>query len=333
MIEPRPPKVSVCVPAYKAEAFLSETIESVLSQTFRDWELIVLDNASPDRTGAIARSYDDPRIRVERNAATLSLADNWNAVASMARGEYLKLLCADDPLAPSALAREVEALDRHPKAVMTAVRRDFISASGRCILRNRGLRNLIGLKPAAEVVGKVVRSGVNPIGWPSALLIRRADFEAVGGFDRRWLHPIDLELWLRMLTRGDLYGIDESLVAFRVSSGSVTAQVKGSGQQHRAMLRDFASRSSWPIDRLSLWLGLGRSVLAQVSVWLMFHAVNSRYRLLNELPRLVLEGRRTETDWMGSHRRGDGSDWSAADDLAGTWIDDRPSDPISDRWA
>ncbi|MEL6981136.1 MAG: glycosyltransferase family A protein, partial [Actinomycetota bacterium] len=114
------PRVSVCVPAYRAERFLAATIESVLDQTYADWELIVLDNASPDRTGEIARSYDDPRIRVLSNRDTLPLADNWNAVAAQATAPYLKLLCADDLIGPDCLASEVAVLDREPDVVMVA---------------------------------------------------------------------------------------------------------------------------------------------------------------------------------------------------------------------
>ena len=279
------------MPAYRAERFLATTIQSVLAQTFTDWELIVLDNASPDRTGEIARSFDDPRIRVECNRSTLDLVDNWNTVAAMARGTYLKVLCADDLIGPECLEREVEILDRHPDVAIVAVRRNIIGAPGDTILRGRGLEGLVGRQEPAEVARRVVRSGVNPIGWPSALLIRRTDFEAVGGFDRRWLHPVDLDLWLRLLSRGALYGIDESLASFRISDGSVTAQLDDTGAQHRAAIGAFVERSPWPLTRADVvWCQL-RSRLEQVRLRLLFVAANSRSPVVRQLPALVLERR------------------------------------------
>ena len=71
------PAVSVCIPVYCGEQFLAETIRSVLAQTYRDFELFILDNASPDDTGRIARSFQDGRIRVETNSTVLPQPQNW----------------------------------------------------------------------------------------------------------------------------------------------------------------------------------------------------------------------------------------------------------------
>ncbi len=286
---PEGPRVSVCVPAYRAERFLADTIESVLAQSFEDWEMVVLDNASPDRTGEIARSYDDPRIRVERNPETIPLAENWRAVVDRARAPYLKVLCADDVIGPDCLAREVEVLDRRPEVAIVSSRRDFITASGDVVLRNRGLDDLLGFQPPARVVDLVVRSGINPIGWPSSVLIRLDDYEAVGGFDSRWLHPIDLHLWLRLLSRGGLYGIPESQASFRISEGSMTAAMSDTGAQHRNMLRAFVAESSWDISRRSLRRAGLRSRLEEVRLRLLFAAANSGRPWIQRLPSLVLD--------------------------------------------
>ncbi|MEL6981137.1 MAG: hypothetical protein AAFO29_01805, partial [Actinomycetota bacterium] len=168
----------------------------------------------------------------------------------------------------------------------------FISADGQVVLRDRGLEGLTGRRESAEVIDQVVRSGINPIGWPSALLMRRADFEAVGGFDPRWLHPIDLDLWLRLLTRGSLFGIDRSQASFRISGDSVTARIRDSGAQHRQVLRNFANDAPWPVSRLALVRSNVRSRLEQVRLRLLFAAVNSRHGWARGLPAMVLERRR-----------------------------------------
>ena len=280
--------VSVCIPAYRAEAFIAATIESVLAQTHHDWELIVLDNNSPDRTGEIARSYGDPRIRVARNDHTLGMADNWNAVAAMATAPYLKVLCADDLLHPDCLAEQVAVLDADPGVALVASRRDFIGETGEVVLRGRGLGGLLGRHDASLVVDRVVRSGINPIGWPAALLFRRSVFEAVGAFDARWLYPIDLDLSLRMLRHGHFHGIERSLASFRISPNSASATMRNEGEQHREMIRAVCDDPRWSIGRYSRARGLALTYLETAKKRLLFGAVNSRWRLVRRAPGLLL---------------------------------------------
>src|SRR5207247_9187673 len=95
------PLVSICMPAYNASRWIGDAIQSALSQTWSNVELVISDNASLDSTLAIARSYSDPRIRVEANPANIGAIRNENRVLGLARGEYVKFLHADDLLAPN----------------------------------------------------------------------------------------------------------------------------------------------------------------------------------------------------------------------------------------
>jgi glycosyltransferase involved in cell wall biosynthesis len=114
------PRVSVGLAVYNGETFVAQTIESILSQTFQDFELIISDNASTDRTEEICRAYAarDPRIRYYRGGVNRGAAWNHNRVFELAGGEYFKWNSADDLCAPEFLARCVAALDREPAAVM-----------------------------------------------------------------------------------------------------------------------------------------------------------------------------------------------------------------------
>ena len=114
------PRVTVGVPVFNGEPFLAETLESLLSQTFSDLEIVISDNASTDRTEQICRTYGarDPRIRYYRSDTNRGAAWNHNRVFELARGEYFKWNSADDLCAPEFLARCVAALDRNPAAVM-----------------------------------------------------------------------------------------------------------------------------------------------------------------------------------------------------------------------
>jgi glycosyltransferase involved in cell wall biosynthesis len=213
----------VCIPVYRGEAFLAETIRSVLRQTFDDYELVLLDNASTDETAQIARSFANPRIRIVTNTTTIQQPDNWRKAVELCRAPLVKLLCADDLLYPRCLERQVAAMAADPGLALVAARRDMIDESGRVLVRCRGLKGLVGERSGVEVARRVVRSGANPIGEPGGVLFRRADYAAVGGWhpDRRW--AMDLDLWIRLLSYGRLLGQAETLAAFRVGGHSLSA--------------------------------------------------------------------------------------------------------------
>jgi glycosyltransferase involved in cell wall biosynthesis len=126
------PRVSIGLPVYNGEKYLAETLDSILAQTFRAFELIISDNASTDGTEAICRKYaaGDPRVRYFRNAENLGAARNYNRVFRLATGEYFKWSGHDDPLAPTFLARCVEVLDRDPGIVLCFTRIRAIDAQG-----------------------------------------------------------------------------------------------------------------------------------------------------------------------------------------------------------
>ncbi len=114
------PRVSIGLPVYNGERYLAEALKSLLSQTFRDFELIISDNASTDRTERICRHYaaQDSRIRYYRNATNLGAAPNFNRTAELATGEYFQWACYDDLWLPECLERCVEVLDRDPSVVL-----------------------------------------------------------------------------------------------------------------------------------------------------------------------------------------------------------------------
>jgi glycosyltransferase involved in cell wall biosynthesis len=114
------PRVSIGVPVFNGERFLAETLDSLLSQTFSDFEIVISDNASTDRTQDICRAYAarDPRVRYYRSDTNRGAAWNHNRVFDLARGEYFKWNSADDLCAPEFLVRCVAALDQDPAAVM-----------------------------------------------------------------------------------------------------------------------------------------------------------------------------------------------------------------------
>src|SRR5262245_34163763 len=109
-------KVSIGLPVYNGDNFIRQTIESYLSQTFEDFELIISDNASTDRTEEICRTFavQDRRVRYTRNKENIGLARNYNQVFTMSCGEYFKWADHDDMCRPTFLMKCVQALEEHP---------------------------------------------------------------------------------------------------------------------------------------------------------------------------------------------------------------------------
>ena len=109
-----PPLISVILPAYNAERFLEEAIDSILAQTYKNFELIVLNDGSTDRTEEIILSYNDPRIRYIKNESNLKLIKTLNKGIALARGKYIARMDADDISLPTRFEKEIEFMEIHP---------------------------------------------------------------------------------------------------------------------------------------------------------------------------------------------------------------------------
>ena len=117
MTSTAPPRVSVFIPVYNREAYVGAAIESVLRQSFQDFEILLIDDGSTDLSVEVLRSYDDRRIRVVRNERNLGQPETRNRGLALARGQYVAMLDSDDVARPDRLSRQVAFLDRHQDCV------------------------------------------------------------------------------------------------------------------------------------------------------------------------------------------------------------------------
>jgi len=218
------PEVSVCIPAYRAAEILPATLRSVIAQDHPSFEVVVIDNASGDGTDRAARRFTaDPRVRFTAFSEHLGLADNWRRAMDLCRGELVKLVCADDLIHPTALRKQADVLRNDPSVSVVASRRHLIDGDGYVLARSMGLHQLVGRHTGADVARQIVTFGINPVGEPGSVMFRRSDYEAVGGWDASCVFNMDIDLFLRLLGRGDMYGQKESLAAFRVWTQSLSS--------------------------------------------------------------------------------------------------------------
>jgi glycosyltransferase involved in cell wall biosynthesis len=239
--------ISVCIPTRNYGRFLRDAIDSVLAQTRRDYELIVVDNCSSDDTPALLEEYarKHPQIRCVRNEATLSLPANFNRALALARGELVKVLCADDWLAPEALEKSAAALEAHPAAAMAATARVLMSESRRPLGIEAYGRDA-GVIDGRRAIERCLY-GTNYVGEPSAVLFRRS--LAGPGFDERFAHLLDLELWFRLLEQGALAFVPEPLAMIRRHDAQATRGNVGAGEIVADKKRLFATYAGKPYVR------------------------------------------------------------------------------------
>ncbi len=126
------PRLTIGLPVYNGAAFIGQAIESILAQTYEDFELVISDNASTDGTEAVCRTYAkaDRRVRYVRNETNIGAAPNYNRLLGMSQSRYFKWAAHDDVLAPAYLTRCVEVLDRRPSVVVCHTETIYIDEHG-----------------------------------------------------------------------------------------------------------------------------------------------------------------------------------------------------------
>lgn len=237
------PIVSVCIPAYRGADRIGATIESVLFQTFNDFELLIIDDNSADGTATVAARYDDPRIRLFSNARNLGPEGNWNRCLAEARGRYFKLLPQDDLLAPLCLAQQVAVLedDVEERIAVVFCDRKIIDSSGGIIMTRKFPRHAGGRINSHSVIRSCLRHGTNLIGEPGGVLFRKNLADAIGRFDASIGYVIDLDYWFRLLLQGDAYYLPLPLVSFRVSEETWSVAI---GNKQGVDFQQFIARTA-----------------------------------------------------------------------------------------
>lgn len=252
------PKVSVVIPAYNNVQYIAETLDSVLNQTFDDFEVVIADHSSIDGTSDIISSYaDHPKVRVLTPTPVGGGAQaNWNRVSSEAAGSYLKLVCGDDIISPTALAEQVEALEANPTAVLVACQRDLVDANGEVFIRGRGLQGISGVVGGQEAIRQTVRNGTNIFGEPACVMFKRELLDVEGGWDNSHPYLIDEATYARICMHGDVVALRKSLASFRISASQWSVRLaRQQSDQAIAFHRQTAGQMPSVISKYDLALG------------------------------------------------------------------------------
>ncbi len=241
------PRITVLLPVYNAGAFVDDAVQSILAQTFTDFELLCIDDGSTD--GSVARldqlAVGDSRIRVihQPNAG---LVQTLNRGIAEARGELIARMDADDIALPDRLAKQVAFLDQHPAVAVVGGAAAFFNA--------KGLTGQVLAHPAEPEAIRVALAVDSAIVHPAAV-IRRSALAAVGGYRQPFTDAEDYDLWLRLAEKFDLANLPDIVLHYRfheqqVSVRKVAQQVlsrlgaRASAKARQAGLHDPAESAS-----------------------------------------------------------------------------------------
>lgn len=244
------PLVSICIPTYNYRRFLPDALESALAQTLRDIEIIVVDNHSDDGTMDLLAEYArrDTRVAAHRNAANLGMTANFNRCIELARGKYVKMLCADDVLAADCVEKLVAAMEERCDVRLAGCARYYFNEPS-VPIRTASYGSVRTLISGSEVIRECFFRG-NLIGEPTAVLFRRSD--AVRGFSVEYRQAFDMELWFRLLTEGGFAFCPETLCGIREHACSGTANNLRAGKVTQDKIRLFGEYARRPYLRGNL---------------------------------------------------------------------------------
>jgi len=226
------PEVSIVIPVYNGMPYLELAIESALTQSYENIEIIVVDNASTDGTTQWLKSCENPKLKVIYRSELQTAAQNWTQAIQQATGTYTKLLCADDLLDPEIVSNQVALLERNPNAVMAASRRRIIDSQGRVLKQRHGLNGLGESESGSNALRKCFIAGTNVIGETAAVLFRSEIIKDVMPWHSRWPYVTDIATYARVLRSGDLVTDKRVQASFRIAATSWSASLLGE-QEHQ----------------------------------------------------------------------------------------------------
>jgi glycosyltransferase involved in cell wall biosynthesis len=246
------PLISVVMPVFNCEATLAIATRSILGQSCADFELLILDDGSTDKTVQVAHAFVDSRVRVIADSSgNRGLASRLNEGVDLARGRYIARMDGDDISFPLRLQRQVEFLESNPEI-------DLVGCS---MVIFKGAGELVGLQPARtrhdEICGNFLRSCL----LPHATWMGRTNWFRTYRYDPSHHRAEDRELLLRTRNCSQFAGIPEAMYAYRVNGVSVRKNAIARYEYLRSVLADARSRKEW-----FRFLGAGAAELAKLAI-------------------------------------------------------------------
>lgn len=224
------PHVSVVMAVYNAEKYLKLAIDSILNQTFRDFEFIIIDDGSTDRSQAFIKSYSDPRVKLLINEKNSGLVYSLNKGIDNAKGNYIARMDADDISLPNRLMKQVSYLDAYPVV-------DVCGAFIETFDDIKGTRDKCRVYPEKdlEIKGKMIFECA--FAHPVVMLRKKTLLEKGLRYDATFIHAEDYDLWSRMMEFCVFHNIPDVLLRYRVNHASISVIHSEMQAEHTEQIR------------------------------------------------------------------------------------------------
>jgi glycosyltransferase involved in cell wall biosynthesis len=238
-MEPHP-TLSVLMPVYNGRDYIRPAIDSVLNQTFRDFELIIVNDGSTDDTLAIVQSYIDPRI-VIINQKNMGVARSLNNGLAAARGEYVKRHDADDTSTPEAFQVQIDFLKAHPDFVMVSNQIAFMSTRGKIARNHRQPQNrYFNSQPYQELSVDDFRPDNSSPVIHATVCFKLREVLDLGGYRPEFIVSEDNDLWIRMAEKYRIAVLNTCNYFVRLHGTSATKVHAGKIKHFRKLLFEFS---------------------------------------------------------------------------------------------
>jgi GT2 family glycosyltransferase len=255
------------MPVHNGEPYLREAIESILRQSYREFEFIIGDDGSTDRSAETVRSYDDSRITIFSNERQSGITTTLNKAIVRAKGSFICRMDSDDVALPQRIERQVEELGRHRE--LAAI------GSNTTLIDERG--GVIGEEdfPQSPADVRKLIFHHNPFAHGS-MMIRRSTLERIGVYDNRFKHNEDYDLWLRICAQYPMTNLAERLLLRRIHGASVTASKQVELAAFRVRTLSHAIMHYYKNPFAMVYLGRSVASLAYHSVRSVTSAITGR---------------------------------------------------------
>jgi glycosyltransferase involved in cell wall biosynthesis len=240
-----PREVFVFIPTFNCERFICKTIESVLAQTYTNWEALVLDDCSTDRTFEIASQYSQPdgRIRVLKNDSNLGMVNNWNKGITFCKSNYFVKLDGDDTWAPEMLAKAIQILEDNPEVGLVFSSYVNIDLKDEIIKGSRPVFPGFAQNKSFSCIPLVQEGSMKMLSYPilrqGLSAMRTRIFAQIGGYrfllTKSTQASADTEFYFRLGCHFKIYCVDDVLYYYRVHPESISSRDQNEGLQQKKM--------------------------------------------------------------------------------------------------
>jgi len=220
----RLPKVSLIMSVYNGQRYLAKALQSILDQTFKDFEFIIIDDGSKDKTQRILKDYSDKdqRIKIFQNQVNRGLANSLNRGIQLARGEYIARMDADDVSLPERIALEVEFLDHHLHVGLVGTGGWVINKKGKVLKKFKVLTDSLDIKSGLKTNNRFIHGSV---------MMRKSCLDQIGFYRNEFTSVEDYDLWVRISRSYDVANLEAPLYQWRVNPKAISVQARMTQQR------------------------------------------------------------------------------------------------------